>query len=40
MKQNPTDIQATDQESTDPIDFKYIIKQLVQIPVMVAALAH
>lgn len=40
MKQNPTDIQATDQESTDPIDFKYIIKQLVQIPVMVAALGY
>jgi len=40
MKQNPIDIQATDQESTDPVDFKYIIKQLVQIPVMVAALGY
>ena len=40
MKQNPTEIQATDQESTDPVDFKYIIKQLVQIPVMVAALGY
>lgn len=40
MKQNPTDIQATDQDSTDPIDFKYIIKQLVQIPVLVAALGY
>lgn len=40
MKQNPTDIQATDQDSADPIDFKYIIKQLVQIPVLVAALGY
>ncbi len=40
MKQNLTEIQATDQESTDPVDFKYIIKQLVQIPVMVAALGY
>jgi MFS family permease len=40
MKQNPLDIQATDQESTDPVDFKYIIKQLVQIPVLVAALGY
>ncbi len=40
MKQNPTDIQATDQESTDPIDFKYLIQPLVQIPVMVAALGY
>lgn len=40
MKQNLKNIQATDQESTDPVDFKYIIKQLVQIPVMVAALGY
>ncbi len=40
MKQNLTEIQATDQESTDPVDYKYIIKQLVQIPVMVAALGY
>jgi MFS family permease len=40
MKQNPSDIQATDQDSTDPNDFKYIIKQLVQIPVLVAALGY
>ena len=40
MKQNPLDIQATDQESTDPVDYKYIIKQLVQIPVLVAALGY
>ena len=40
MKQNPLDIQATDQESTEPVDYKYIIKQLVQIPVLVAALGY
>ncbi|WP_371135146.1 MFS transporter [Daejeonella sp.] len=40
MKQNPIDNQATDQDSTDPVDFKYILKQLVQIPVMVAALGY
>ncbi|MDP2415195.1 MFS transporter [Daejeonella sp.] len=40
MKQNPIDIQVTDQDSTAPIDFKYIIKQLVQIPVLVAALGY
>ena len=40
MKQNLKNIQATDQESTDPVDFKYIIKQLIQIPVMVAALGY
>lgn len=40
MKQNPTDTQATDQNSSDPVDFNYIIKQLVQIPVLVAALGY
>ena len=40
MKQNPNDIQDTDQALADPTDFKYIIKQLVQIPVLVAALGY
>ncbi len=40
MKQNPTDTQATDQSSSDPVDFNYIIKQLLQIPVLVAALGY
>lgn len=40
MKQNPIDIQAPDQTSFDHIDFKYIIKQLIQIPVLVAALGY
>ncbi|MFA6946617.1 MAG: MFS transporter [Pedobacter sp.] len=40
MKQNPSDIQDTDQTLADPIDFKYIIRQLVQIPVLVAALGY
>jgi MFS family permease len=40
MKQNPNDIQDTDQALADPADFKYIIKQLVQIPVLVAALGY
>lgn len=40
MKQNPTDIQATDQAYTETVDFKYIIKQLLQIPVLVAALGY
>jgi MFS family permease len=39
MKQNPIDIQ-TDQDSNEPVNFNYIIKQLVQIPVMVAALGY
>jgi len=40
MKQNPIDIQTTDQDSTVPVNFKYIIKKLIQIPVMVAALGY
>ncbi len=40
MKQNPNDNQDTDQALADPADFKYIIKQLVQIPVLVAALGY
>lgn len=40
MKQNPSDIQDTDQTLADPIDFKYISKQLLQIPVLVAALGY
>ncbi len=40
MKQNPIDIQATVQDSSEPVNFKYIIKQLVQIPVLVAALGY
>ncbi|MCF8452847.1 MAG: MFS transporter [Pedobacter sp.] len=40
MKQNPNDIQDTDQALADPTDFKYIVKQLVQIPVLVAALGY
>ncbi len=40
MKQNTKNIQAPDQTSSDHIDFKYIIKQLIQIPVLVAALGY
>ena len=40
MKQNPFDVQATDQVSADPTDYRYIIKQLMQIPVLVAALGY
>jgi len=40
MKQNPIDIQTTDQDSTVPVNFNYIIKKLIQIPVMVAALGY
>jgi len=40
MKENPIDIQVTDQDSAEHVDFKYILKQLVQIPVMVAALGY
>jgi len=40
MKQNPNDNQDTDQALADPTNFKYILKQLVQIPVLVAALGY
>ena len=40
MKRNLSDVQTIDQDSADPIDFRYIIKQLMQIPVLVAALGY
>ena len=40
MKRNLSDIQTIDQGSADSTDFRYIIKQLMQIPVLVAALGY
>ena len=40
MKRNLSDVQTIDQDSADPVDFRYIIKQLMQIPVLVAALGY
>lgn len=40
MKRNLSDVQTIDQDSDDPTDFRYIIKKLMQIPVLVAALGY
>lgn len=40
MKRNLSDVQTIDQSSADSTDFRYIIKQLMQIPVLVAALGY
>ena len=40
MKRNLSDVQTIDQGSADSTDFRYIIKQLMQIPVLVAALGY